>query len=157
MFKFAQRAWFRANAWLKHKIISAKIRFFLYISLFLLFFCCCFDVWNIWTHEDYIYNNIHRSFCSGIDFIFPFKKEEPKVQLCFDLIMWFSHVSYPVIPADVRYVRKEKIVIQVNWLMTITPLHIWCNVCVYVYARVWISKKYTTTMWVSERGVCFHT
>lgn len=31
------------------------------------------------TH--YIYNNIHRSFCSGIDFIFPFKKEEPKVQV----------------------------------------------------------------------------
>lgn len=148
MFKFAQRAWFRANAWLKHKIISAKIRFFLYLSL--LFFCCCFDVWNIWAHALYIQQ--HTPFCSGIDFIFPFKKEEPKVQLCFDLIMWFSHVSYPVIPADVRYVRKEKIVIQVNWLMTITPLHIWYDVCVCVCTRLNNQKIHDNS--VSEWAGC---
>lgn len=129
--------------------------FFLYLSL--LFFCCCLDVWNIWTHEDYIYNN-NRSFCSDIDF-FSFKKEEPKVQLCFDLIMWFSHVSYPVIPADVRYVRKEKIVIQVNWLMTITLLHIWCNVCICMRMHAFEYPKNTRQQfeWVSERGVCFDT
>lgn len=83
---------------------------------------------------------------------FRLKKKNQRYKLCFDLIMWFSHVSYPVIPADVRYVRKEKIVIQVNWLMTITPLHIWYDVCVCVCTRLNNQKIYDNS--VSEWAGC---